>query len=157
MMALAHKSNGILGFQHNYRFLSNFWPCKIRWMGKTFPNTEAAYQATKVDPDLPQEEYDALVRDIQLASTPAVAKRLGKEIKNKGKQRKDWQDISLQVMQELNRLKFQDPILRKKLLDTGDVYIEETNGWKDTFWGVCNGRGENHLGKILMQIREELK
>lgn len=158
MTTLASKSSGILGFSYNYRFLSNFWPCKIRWMGMNFPNTEAAYQATKVDPELPQEEYDSLVKQIQLAQTPGVAKRLGKEIKDKGKQRKDWHDISLQVMYELNFVKFaQDKSLGKKLLDTGDAYIEETNNWKDTFWGVCNGKGENHLGKILMRIREELK
>lgn len=157
-MALAHKSSGILGFQHNYRFLSNFWPCKIRWMGMTFPNTESAYQATKVDPELPQEEYDTLVNQIRMASTPAIAKRLGEEVKDKGKQRKDWHDISLQAMYELNKLKFtQDATLKKKLLDTGDSYIEETNNWGDVVYGVCNGRGQNLLGKILMRIRDELK
>ena len=43
------------------------------------------------------------------------------------------------------------------LLDTGDKFIEETNWWKDQFWGVYNGVGENNLGKILMRIREEIK
>ena len=28
--------------------------------------------------------------------------------------------------------------------------------WSRTFWGVCNGSGENHLGRLLMKVREEL-
>jgi predicted NAD-dependent protein-ADP-ribosyltransferase YbiA (DUF1768 family) len=31
------------------------------------------------------------------------------------------------------------------------------NYWNDKFWGICKGVGENHLGKILMQIRDEIK
>lgn len=34
--------------------------------------------------------------------------------------------------------------------------IVEENSWRDTYWGVCKGVGENHLGKILMKIRDEL-
>ena len=44
--------------------------------------------------------------------------------------------------------------LRKKLLETGDRYLEETNWWGDDFWGVCNGEGRNELGKILMKVRD---
>ena len=51
----------------------------------------------------------------------------------------------------------QNPDLLQKLLDTGDAHLEETNTWKDTFWGVCKGEGQNNLGKILMSVREELR
>ena len=51
----------------------------------------------------------------------------------------------------------QNPILRQKLINTQDMILIENNTWNDTFWGVCNGVGENHLGKILMEVREELK
>ena len=44
--------------------------------------------------------------------------------------------------------------LRKKLLETGDRYLEETNWWGDDFWGGCNGEGRNELGKILMKVRD---
>lgn len=44
--------------------------------------------------------------------------------------------------------------LRTKLIATGEKYIEETNWWGDIYWGVCNGKGENNLGKILMNVRE---
>jgi predicted NAD-dependent protein-ADP-ribosyltransferase YbiA (DUF1768 family) len=49
-----------------------------------------------------------------------------------------------------------NPELRVKLLNTGDLQLVEGNYWGDTFWGVCNGKGENHLGKILMRVRKEL-
>ncbi len=33
----------------------------------------------------------------------------------------------------------------------------EGNTWRDTFWGIYEGKGENNLGKLLMKIREELR
>lgn len=62
-------------------------------------------------------------------------------------------------MSGLVRQKFNHryPELRTKLLSTGDLEIIEGNHWGDTFWGVCNGTGENHLGRILMQVREDLR
>ena len=60
-------------------------------------------------------------------------------------------------MEHFLTLKFSIPKFKKLLLATGDRYIEETNTWGDTFWGVCNGKGENNLGKIIMKIRDTLK
>jgi predicted NAD-dependent protein-ADP-ribosyltransferase YbiA (DUF1768 family) len=40
---------------------------------------------------------------------------------------------------------------------TGDRKLVEGNYWHDTFWGVCNGVGENYLGEILMHVRQELR
>lgn len=58
----------------------------------------------------------------------------------------------------VNEFKYgQNPELCEKLLNTGDAYIEETNKWGDTFWGVSKGIGENNLGKILMGIRDQLR
>ena len=61
-------------------------------------------------------------------------------------------------MYNICKLKFiQNPELGKLLLGTKDEELIEGNDWDDTFWGVCNGVGENHLGKTLMKIRDELK
>ncbi len=61
-------------------------------------------------------------------------------------------------MYRLLRAKFtQNSEIRQKLLDTGSAYLEETNYWHDTFWGVYNGNGENHLGKLLMLVRDEIR
>ena len=62
-------------------------------------------------------------------------------------------------MYEIVKAKFtQNEALTQKLLQTGDMPIEEGNAWNDTFWGVDirTGEGENHLGEILMQVRKEL-
>jgi predicted NAD-dependent protein-ADP-ribosyltransferase YbiA (DUF1768 family) len=53
--------------------------------------------------------------------------------------------------------KFKDPILRKKLLDTGDADLVEGNTWHDQEWGAYKGVGNNYLGKILMVVREHIK
>jgi predicted NAD-dependent protein-ADP-ribosyltransferase YbiA (DUF1768 family) len=47
--------------------------------------------------------------------------------------------------------------LREKLIDTGDRQLIEANDWGDTFFGVCDGVGRNHLGEILMKIRSNIK
>jgi predicted NAD-dependent protein-ADP-ribosyltransferase YbiA (DUF1768 family) len=43
------------------------------------------------------------------------------------------------------------------LLETGDAELIEGNDWGDTFWGVCGGKGNNFLGKLLMEVRKELR
>jgi cytidine deaminase len=60
------------------------------------------------------------------------------------------------------RAKFQAPELRRKLLATGDRELIEGNNWRDTTWGCIrdkegNWKGRNELGKLLMQIRDELR
>lgn len=140
------KMDGIYGFFDGARFLSNFTPVNIFYGGIHYPSTEHAYQASKC-----AEALDKLV--IASMPTPGKAKRAGRDIKI----RDDWDEIKLQVMEDLQRLKYQDPELRERLLETDTLYIEETNTWGDTFWGVCKGVGQNHLGKILMKIRDELK
>jgi len=64
------------------------------------------------------------------------------------------------IMLELLRLKFAFYDLGMLLLATEDAVLEEGNWWGDTYWGVCpsgSGNGENMLGRLLMQVREELK
>ena len=58
---------------------------------------------------------------------------------------------------------YQNPELLQKLIDTGDEELVEGNTWHDNFWGNCTCEkcrdipGENHLGKILMDIRKKYK
>ena len=45
-----------------------------------------------------------------------------------------------------------------KLMATGNEEIVELNNWNDVYWGsTLDGRGENHLGKLLIKLREEYK
>jgi ribA/ribD-fused uncharacterized protein len=71
--------------------------------------------------------------------------------------RDDWNDIKIDVMRDLLQEKFSDDDLRELLLATGDAELIEGNTWNDYFWGVCLGEGQNWLGKLLMEVRKELK
>jgi ribA/ribD-fused uncharacterized protein len=93
-----------------------------------------------------------------MVKEPSDVKKIGK----KAKIRSDWNEKKLSFMEWGIREKFKDLKLAEMLLDTGDLKLIEGNNWHDVFWGKCScpkcsGSGENHLGKILMKIREELK
>lgn len=89
-----------------------------------------------------------------MAETPARAKQLGRL----APLRPDWEDMKLGVMSFLVGQKFErHRHLARLLLDTGYQHLEEGNWWGDTFWGTCKGVGENHLGLILMQMRDLLR
>lgn len=136
--------DGIYGFQGDYRFLSNFWPAQVEFDGWDYPTVEHAYQAAKC------LEHESRI-SIRAAATPGVAKRMGRFIKI----RHDWDEIKVPIMENLLRQKFSHKPLMDLLLLTEDKYIEETNTWNDTFWGVCNGTGKNVMGNLLMKIRGE--
>lgn len=134
----------IRGFFGSYRFLSNFWPSSVKYDFVEYPTVEHAYQAAKFL-DL---EARRLVRE---SDTPGQAKRLG----SKFELRSDWEEYKIQVMFNLLMQKFTlHPELREQLLATKGYYLEETNTWNDTYWGVCNGKGGNVLGRMLMRIRD---
>ena len=59
-------------------------------------------------------------------------------------------------MRQLIKEKFSSPFLGHRLLSTNNSELILTNKWNDRFWGVYKGTGENWLGKILMETREEL-
>lgn len=135
----------ILGFKGEYRWLSNFWPATVHLDGVRYPTVGNAYQASK--------SINLADRDFFATCSPVDAKAAGQKIR----QRTDWDKIKVSVMTNLNMLKyFQHNELTLKLINTGDAYIEETNNWGDVFWGVCDGQGQNMLGKILMAIRSRL-
>jgi ribA/ribD-fused uncharacterized protein len=132
-------------FDGEYRFLSNFHPSVIVYEGIEYPTVEAAYQAAKFDNATDKVRMAAL-------PSPGAAKRMGKMTQLPV----DWEEKKISVMRDLLRLKFQDPELRAKLLETGTSRLVEGNTWGDTFWGICDHRGMNHLGELLMELREEL-
>jgi ribA/ribD-fused uncharacterized protein len=138
----------IKGFFGPYRWLSNFCLADVEYSGVMYRSNEHAYQAAKTL----SERERAWFTDPK--TTCGKAKRLGLVVT----MRDDWNEIKYSVMYDLNRQKyFNHEDLKQMLLDTGMMYLEETNTWGDRYWGVCDGVGENNLGKILMQIRKELK
>lgn len=133
-------------FQGDYRFLSNFWYAKVTLDGLEYRSVEHAYMAAKT-------EDIALREKIRYFDTPGEAKRFCKTITL----RSDWDTVKFGVMLDLVRQKFAKEPLRSKLLSTGTAELVEGNTWGDYYWGVCRGKGQNNLGKILMQVRDELK
>jgi len=133
-------------FINDFAFLSNFHPSTIRWRGLKWKTVEHAYQAAKTLDEKQQQM-------IHESKTPAEAKKLGRAVTI----RPDWDDVKLSIMEELIRLKFENPLLRYALLQTGERPLVEGNHWNDTTWGICRGKGQNLLGKILMKVRDECR
>jgi ribA/ribD-fused uncharacterized protein len=133
-------------FVKEYDFLSNFYEHPIVADHLIYPTLEHAFQAAKT-------EHIKEKANIAAAKTPGKAKRLGRKVTLI----EGWDKRRLSVMLELVRRKFENKKLRQKLLQTGDRPLIEGNNWGDTFWGMCKGRGQNHLGKILEQVREEIR
>lgn len=137
-------------FAGEYRFLSNFWPAEIQYLGRRFATVEHAYQWAK---EPTEERYTAIS-----SMTAAGAKAFGR----KCNLRPDWIRVRDAIMLELVRAKFKIPDLQRKLLATNDVQIVEGNYWHDVYWGVCSckrcgNQGANKLGLILMQVRAEYR
>ena len=107
---------------------------------------EHAYQSHKTL----NEDSRELIRT---AKDPAIAKKLGRGVE----MRPDWDTVKVGLMRDFIREKFGSPFLADQLLATGDAELVHGNTWNDRVWGVCRGSGENLLGKILMEVRQELK
>ena len=133
-------------FRGEYGFLSNMHDCPVEYKGIMYKCSEAAYQAQRCAYESDAKQFIDL--------DGVQAKKLARKVDT----RPDWHDVKVQIMEEIVSAKFeQNPILGKQLIATGDRLLAEGNHWRDTFWGVYNGRGENMLGKILMKVRDNLE
>lgn len=146
-------------------FLSNFQhiPKGIVYNGLTFYTTEHLFMYRKAEHFKDTESMDLIYN----AKTAQESKDYGRAVK--GYNDNSWFKVREQVMYEANYLKYTtDEDLKKKLLDTGDLILVESN-LKDKHWSCGlsvddpliydenNWTGQNLLGKILMKIREEIK
>jgi ribA/ribD-fused uncharacterized protein len=149
-------------FEGRWRFLSNFYPCKIEHKGITYPSVEHFYVAMKVNDEqlingvyYTPADFREVISKIQ---NPADVKKIGSKIKL----RTGWDDKKLDLMNWAVRQKFKDERLSELLLSTGDQELIEGNWWHDNFYGSCScskcgNKGDNNLGKILMTVRDEIK
>lgn len=130
-------------FKDEYAFLSNFLMVPVLYEGVWWKSVEHAYQAAKTtDPVWKQRIADAY--------TPGAAKKLGRQAPLKV----FWDINKDRIMEDIVRSKFtNNPELKAKLIATNPHELIEGNWWGDIYWGVCNGVGENKLGKILMKVR----
>lgn len=128
-------------------YMSNFKKARFFIYGRWINNVETAFQS--------QKTHFARERDaIWACKTPREAKDLGQTVSL----RSDWEEVKVFVMKECVMAKFlQHKDLRDQLMATGEEEIIEHAPW-DNFWGSGpNGDGQNMLGKILMEVRNELR
>jgi ribA/ribD-fused uncharacterized protein len=127
---------------------SNFAPFPIDLDGQRWPTSEHYFQAQKFEDDAYREK-------IRKTKSPMHAARLGRD--RKQKLRPDWESVKLGIMHQAVMAKFtQHEELRRLLLSTGEARIVEHTE-NDHYWGDGgNGSGENMLGRILMQVRQQL-
>lgn len=147
MEARPDRTKIIESFDGDSFFLSNFAESPFVFQGKSYATVEHAYQAAKVQSPENHEK-------VRIALTPAQSKILGRELAD----RDDWHEVKLRTMETFLFLKFrQNPCLKQELFDTGEAELQEGNTWGDHYWGICGGKGENHLGRLLMQVRDTLR
>lgn len=134
-------------FVGEYRFLSNFYICPVKYGNLRYPSAEHAFQAAKT---LNADDR----RMIHSACSPAIAKKWGRTIRL----RADWDVIKDGIMYDIVYAKFsQNDRLRNMLLATDNAVLEEGNTWGDMYWGTVRGIGRNQLGLTLMQVRKVLR
>ncbi len=114
-----------------------------------YPTTEHLYQSLKTTNEEDKEK-------VRTAPTNSMAKKMGRKVFS----RMDWDYVKFDAMRLCLYLKFyQHPDLMMKLIETGNTPLIEGNYWGDKIWGVCDktGDGENWLGRLLMELRNNIR
>ncbi|MEZ4941758.1 MAG: NADAR family protein [Saprospiraceae bacterium] len=136
-------------FDKAYKWLSNFAPCTIVINGIAYPSVEHAFMSAK------SNDVRWYLKCTDASIKPGTIKKMSRGILLLP----NWDSIKVSVMRDCLNQKFRQEPYKTLLIETGDVFIQEGNFWGDTFWGVDlkSKTGENHLGKLIMAIRDELK
>ena len=156
-----------------YYEFSNFYPVDIEYDDKIYPTAEHLFQSMKFLGENANERSKEYAEIIRTQNTANKAFILARQVKKGGykwrsnlneiiekykdvKMREDWDKERLRIMKDILLLKFKNKKLKDMLLKTGDKHIIEDSP-RDSFWGIGKDKkGENNLGKILMEIREKL-
>jgi ribA/ribD-fused uncharacterized protein len=146
-----------------YYEFTNFWdkhPIKLD--GKIWPTSEHYFQAQKYTGNVNEELLKEAIRKIPTANEVyqvinGKKHHIYKDLFQKGI-RPDWKKVNVKIMHKVVKAKFeQHKDLKKLLLSTENRELIE-NSKTDRFWGVGkDGKGQNMLGEVLMQVRDELR
>jgi ribA/ribD-fused uncharacterized protein len=132
-----------------YGAFSNLFPRPIEFEGRPYPTSEHAYQAGKA-------RKPAVREWILSAPTPALAAMAAHGL-YVWDVVPDWAQIKFDRMRAVLRAKFdQHADLRELLLSTGNARLVEAgtvNNAVNRLWGEVDGKGENMLGVMLMELR----
>ena len=142
---------------------SNWYSGRFVLDGFEYQHVEQYMMAEKARLFHDTEMYEKILR----TADPKKCKALGKKVS--GFDPKTWNAFKYEIVKTANRAKFdQNPELKKALLNTGDAILAEANP-RDRIWGIAHGAevgsrmdpsewpGQNLLGKILMELREEYR
>ncbi|HLC91439.1 MAG TPA: NADAR family protein [Candidatus Saccharimonadales bacterium] len=142
--------DAVYWFVTSFQPLDNWSAHTVNIWGKKFLTTEHAYHYSKY-----AETAPAIARKIFDAPSPWAAMKIDRQ--HAGKRRKDWDKVKISIMTEIVSAKVvQNEDVRQCLLGTGNKQLFENSPW-DKFWGCGEDKtGQNHMGKILMQIRDQL-
>ena len=114
-------------YEGDNAFLASDAPATVYLDGQPFPSVTLAFNAAK---DL----HDRLRPGMQ----------------------REWDDKRPALMRRLLRSKFANPQLRAALLNTSDKHLSHTAETADPYWHAPGGKGENTLGRLLMELRAQL-
>jgi ribA/ribD-fused uncharacterized protein len=136
-----------------YGCFSNFARYPITMACKVWPTSEHWFQAQKFVDTAVEEELGEVIRR---EPSPMKAALIGRD--RTKPRRADWEAVRDDLMREVVRAKFtQHEDIREVLLSTGDAEIVEHTA-NDDYWGDGgDGSGRNMLGRILMEVRAELR
>lgn len=150
-MQLATDGTVVGFYEREFYPFSNFSSFQVQWRGKTWMTSEHAYQAAHFFETSPE-----LAEHIYTLPSAHEAYKLAKA--NTDRLPTDWDVRKIPVMKDILRAKLSQHVyVREKLLQTGEAHMVEDSP-KDSFWGWgANRQGRNELGKIWMQLREELQ
>jgi ribA/ribD-fused uncharacterized protein len=140
----------ITSFKDSYFFLSNMFMAPVGYEGILYPSSEHAYVAAKTTDEEIREKISKIASPFQM-------KKFGRTIPL----RDDWERIKVNEMRRILERKFSpfrsDLPLYSWLSTTAPRELIEGNTWNDRFWGQCPvGNGKNMLGKLLMEIRDDI-
>ncbi len=142
---------GVIKFyrsSNEYGFLSNLYKSPILFEGREFPTVEHAYQFGKYE--------DSEIREwVMKAPQPYLVAIVSHSLPHWDVV-SNWSEIKKQRMYEILKVKFKDPDLRKRLINTKNAVLVEDSS-TDSIWGIGKkGTGRNLLGKLLMKVRKEI-
>ena len=155
------RDEDIVMFYGRDAFLSNFYPSNFTMDAKKFYTVEQYYQYKKACAAGDQDTADLIMKTMDPSEHHRMARKFGTDVWNN--------QTAVEIMEEGVAAKFtQNPELKALLLDTGTKQITECNKY-ETFW--ANGlslhdqnssnrnmwRGKNHLGNILVKVRDDLR
>lgn len=157
--------------------LSNFYASSVTFCGVEYTTAEHAYQSQKFLGPGASDASRSAAELVRKQSTPFKAKllaglrpprhyawqqvlyTLAQELVQDGVAlRADWEKVKVNVMLGVLRSKFRrDEACRAVLMQTGEQPLVERSA-SDTFWGqTADGVGQNVLGRLLVQVRRELR